>query len=92
MNSQEWSGNLFSEKLLGNCWQLLFKMTLMVYLRCALCFVFHKIIYDLLPLVARRAEADVYPEGGGGTSGSLLDELVEGEMGAHPFEPLASCL
>lgn len=34
----------------------------------------------------------MYPEGGGGTSGSLLDELVEGEMGAHPFEPLASCL
>ena len=67
-------------------------MTLMVYLRCALCVVFHKIIYDLLPLVARRAEADVYPEGGGGTSGSLLDELVEGEMGAHPFEPLAPCL
>ena len=67
-------------------------MTLMVYPHCGLCVVFHKIIYDLLPLVARRAEADVYPEGGGGTSGSLLDELVEGEMGAHPFEPLASCL
>ena len=67
-------------------------MTLMVHLRCALCVVFHKIIYDVLPWVARRAEADVYPEGGGGTSGSLLDELVEGERGAHPFEPLASCI
>ena len=67
-------------------------MTLMVYLRCALCVFFHKIIYDLLPLVARRAEADVYPEGGGGTSGSLLDELVEGALCASPCEPLAPCL
>ena len=52
----------------------------------------HQVHYDLLALVAIGAQADVYPEGWGRASGSLPDELVEGQTGAHPAEPLVACL